>query len=141
MLLDGQVENAAAQLGRWYSFSGEVIHGDGRGHSIGIPTANLKTWPERLLPASGVYITRAWVGDQSYTAVTNVGVRPTFKNQSPAPQVEAHLLDFDQDIYGETLRLEFIEFIRPERRFDSVQSLQDQIRSDAQRAREVVCHA
>jgi riboflavin kinase/FMN adenylyltransferase len=134
----GNISLAAAYLGRFYSVQGIVVPGDGRGRTIGIPTANLEIWHERLLPANGVYATLAQVNGVNYPSVTNVGVRPTFENQSPQPRVETHLLDFKQDLYGMNLNLEFMQYLRPEQRFASVQALIEQIRVDIEHAREVV---
>ena len=139
-LSEGQVDRAAQLLGRRYAFEGPVVHGDGRGRTIGIPTANVQPWEGQLLPRNGVYATWAWVGGLRRPAVTNVGMRPTFENTPPLPRVEALLLDFDQDLYGQTVRLEFIQFLRPEKRFENVQALLDQIREDRQRAEEVLRH-
>lgn len=141
LVAEGSVAAAAQLLGRWYSISGPVVHGDARGRRLGIPTANLQVDSQRLLPLNGVYATRLWADDRPYPAVTNVGVRPTFENQPVAPRVEAHLLDFSSDLYSQTAKLEFIEFIRPEQRFESPQALLEQIQKDTQRAREVLAHA
>lgn len=138
LLKEGAVDQAAQMLGRTYGFEGPVVHGDGRGRSIGIPTANVQAWEGQLLPRNGVYATWASVDGLRRPAVTNVGMRPTFENTPPVPRVEALLLDFDQDLYGKTVRLEFVEFLRPEERFANVQALLDQIGQDKNRAREVL---
>ena len=135
----GQVAQAAQFLSRPYTLTGQVIHGDGRGRGLGIPTANLDLWPERLVPAAGVYACWAWVGAQRLMAVTNVGVRPTF-GEHLAVRIEPFLLDFDQDLYGQTLKLAFIELLRPEQRFASVQALLVQIDQDVTRSREILSH-
>lgn len=140
-LLEGDVAGAAALLGRWYAVTGAVVPGDHRGRSIGIPTANLEVPPQRILPASGVYATWVRRDDQRLPSATNVGVRPTFENQPGLPRVETHLLDFDQDLYGAQLQVEFVERIRPEQRFSSVEALLEQIRLDIARSREVLAHA
>jgi riboflavin kinase/FMN adenylyltransferase len=128
-------------LGHFYSASGTVVHGDSRGRRIGIPTANLDIWPELLTPASGVYATWAVFGDHRLPAVTNIGVRPTFEQQAVASRIETHLLDFDEDLYFHDLTLEFVERLRSEQRFDSIQALIEQIHSDIDRARKVLLHA
>lgn len=140
-LAEGNVKLAARLLGRWYSVAGQIVHGDGRGKGLGIPTANLDFWPERVLPASGVYATWAWLGQQRFISVTNVGLRPTFADQPPRPRVEAHILDFEQDIYGREVRLEFIEYLRPEQRFASAAELVKQIHEDIAHTREVLSNA
>jgi riboflavin kinase/FMN adenylyltransferase len=135
LLAKGDVRRAGEMLGHTYSIPGEVVAGDGRGRTIGIPTANLDIWPERLLPATGVYACWAWVGTTRVPAVTNVGVRPTFTPGETVQHVEAHLLDFKQDLYGRVLRLDFVERLRGEQRFASVDALLDQIKADIHLAR------
>lgn len=137
-LARGDVAKACQLLGRPYQVSGEVIHGDGRGRSLGIPTANLEVWSERAIPKAGVYVCKANVDGSYLGAVTNIGVRPTFENQPASPQVEAHLLDFDADLYGKKVGLEFIERLRDEQRFTNIQALVDQIKEDIERGREIL---
>ena len=127
-LADGNVTEVNACLGRPFHVAGEVVHGDQRGHTIGFPTANLAAWAELLLPANGVYATYAWVGDRRYAAATNVGVRPTVNGRGVT--VEAHLLDFDGDLYGQKLRVEFMHHIRPEKKFNGLPELVAQIQDD-----------
>ena len=134
----GNMPLAASYLGRWYAVEGTVVKGDGRGRTIGVPTANLDVWHERLLPANGIYATFARVNGVNYPSATNVGVRPTFENQSPQPLIEAHLLDFQQDLYGMNLRVEFVRFLRPEERYSSIQALVDQMQLDIQQARDLL---
>jgi riboflavin kinase/FMN adenylyltransferase len=132
----GAVGRATALLGRPHAVRGVVVEGDRRGRTIGFPTANLAVDPEVALPANGVYAARVdWLGDR-YEGVTNVGVRPTFGGL--ALVVETHLLDFDGDLYGETLDVSFIERIRDEQRFDGVDALVGQIRRDVDRARSLL---
>jgi riboflavin kinase / FMN adenylyltransferase len=140
-LREARVSEAARLLGRNYSVTGEVIHGDGRGHSLDIPTANLSIWPQRLLPAFGIYATWAWLGGQRLPSVSNVGIRPMFTSPDDLPRVEAHLLDFDRDIYGQELTLEFVDYHRGEENYSSVDLLLAQIEKDKQWAREVLNHA
>jgi len=138
MLALGNVEEVQRLLGRWYSLSGPVIHGDGRGKNLGIPTANLEVPQERILPAFGIYATWTWLGENRLPSVTNIGIRPTFENISERPQIESHLLDFDKDLYGSSIRLEFVEYLRPEARFESIPALIEQMYVDIQRTREVL---
>lgn len=138
ILLEGDVVRAASLLGRPYSIKGQVVHGDDRGKSLGIPTANLSVWSERTVPKAGVYVCRAMVEDRYWGAVTNIGVRPTFENEPVPPRVEAHLLDFDGDIYGHEISLEFISRLRDEQRFSDIQSLLQQIHTDIDHAREIL---
>src|SRR5450759_5208810 len=138
LISQGNVARAAEYLGRRSAVEGKVVPGDGRGRTIGIPTANLEIWGELLLPARGVYATLAHIGSIEIPSVTNIGIRPTFENQSPQPRVETHLLNFNRDLYGTILQLEFIDFLRPEQRFPSVQALVGQIQTDIKHAREVI---
>jgi riboflavin kinase/FMN adenylyltransferase len=138
VLADGAVEQAALLLGRPHFLEGPVVHGDGRGRTINIPTANLQVPEEKALPANGVYACRAWVEGVAHAAVTNVGVRPTFATGRPDPHVEAHLLDYARDLYGLPVRLEFIARLRGERKFPSVEALIAQIRADIQTARGIL---
>lgn len=135
---NGDLHSANNLLGRPYSVEGCVIHGDGRGKHIGLPTANLDVWHEKLLPGGGVYATFADLGSRRFRAVVNIGNRPTFYEEPFQQTIEAHLLDFDQDIYDQKIRLSFIERIRPEMKFDSAQNLMVQIRQDIQYSREVL---
>jgi riboflavin kinase/FMN adenylyltransferase len=129
----GNVADVAGCLGRPYQISGIIIKGDQRGRTIGFPTANFDYWTEQLLPANGVYATYAWVGETRYRAATNVGVRPTVNGHRVT--VEAHLLDFDGDLYGQTLRLEFINRVRAEKKFAGLDELKAQIDHDVQQIR------
>ena len=138
-ILAGNVAGAAGDLGRPYSITGPVIHGDGRGHTINIPTANIQMPEEKIMPAYGIYACRAWVNGQAHLAATSLGVRPTFYgDRLPAPTIEAHLLDFHQNLYGKNVKLEFIEYLRPEEKYDSVEALVEQIQRDIKRTREIL---
>ncbi len=140
LLAEGRVREAAELLGRNYSVSGPVVHGDGRGHGIGIPTANIATWNQKILPLNGIYACWVHLDGTRIAAATNVGLRPTFPDTPPAPRVEAHLLDFHGDLYGRHLELEFVEFLRPEERFDTIAALVDQIHADIRTTAEVLTH-
>lgn len=133
----GQVEQAAAWLGRGYTVTGEVIHGEKRGRSIGIPTANVSVWSEKVIPANGVYAGWATVGGERYMAMTNIGVRPTFDGQGVT--VEAHLLDFNRDIYGQTMTVSFETRLREEKRFNGIEQLIAQIYADIDAGRAYLC--
>jgi riboflavin kinase / FMN adenylyltransferase len=128
----GDLAATGALLGRAYDVRGTVVHGDGRGRTLGFPTANVQVDRPLLLPL-GVYACRAEIAGEAHGAVVNVGMRPTFG--ATAPTVEAHLLDFAGDIYRERIRLTFVDRIREERKFPSVEALVDQIRDDAAAAR------
>ncbi|MEZ4666812.1 MAG: bifunctional riboflavin kinase/FAD synthetase [Anaerolineae bacterium] len=130
---NGQMEQAKAWLGRPYSVSGEVVHGEKRGRQIGFPTANTAVWDEQVLPANGIYAGWARLGNERFMAMTNVGVRPHFEGKNVT--VEPHLLDFDRDIYGQQLEVFFEKRLRPEAKFDSLQALIDQIGRDVKEGR------
>lgn len=133
-LIDGDVDQARKILGRPYQVTGKVIPGDGRGRTIGIPTANLDIWKEKLLPKSGVYICEAIIHDIRFPAVTNIGFRPTFEKTSPEARLEVHVLDLHQDLYGQDITISFFARLRDEMRFPNVSALIDQIQFDIQRA-------
>lgn len=128
----GDVAAASELLGGPFLFDGEVVHGDKRGRELGIPTANLVPDPALVCPAHGVYA--AWAHGRP--AAVNVGVRPTF-GSGKMLLVEAYLLDFDGDLYGEHLRIGFIERLRGEEHFDSVDDLIAQMQRDVERTREI----
>lgn len=129
----GNLEEVNGCLGRPFTLTGQVVHGEKRGRQLGFPTANLIPPEERLLPGNGVYMTRAFLGNQGYMALVNVGTRPTFNHDSPT--VEAYLLDFSSDIYGATMRLEFLHLLRQEIKFPDAQALVRQMESDEKEAR------
>jgi len=135
LLEDGDVVGAAQYLGRPYSLAGQVVRGDHRGRELGFPTANLKVPSEKILPKSGVYVTCAAWQKQRFSSVTNVGVRPTFQSSPAGQTVEAHLLDFGQELYDEFVELEFVERIRDEKKFESAEALKSQIAEDIKTAR------
>ncbi len=116
-----------------YSIEGTVMRGDQRGRTIGFPTANLCSENE-LLPPHGVYATTTRIRDVVHASVTNVGVRPTVDN-SGRTTVETHIFNFDRDLYGASIRLGFVQRLRDERTFDSLDQLKTQITADCARAR------
>jgi riboflavin kinase / FMN adenylyltransferase len=132
-LADGDLDTAAMLLGRPFAVQGTVSKGDQRGRTIGFPTANIAVEQLHVLPADGVYVCDAEVGGQRYGAVANIGVRPTFDGTQR--KVEAYLLDFVDDIYGETLRLTLRQRLRGEMKFDGIAALVAQITSDVAAAR------
>lgn len=134
LLQAGHVEKANDLLGRPYRLTGTVCPGEHRGRQLGFPTANLAVAPGRLFPQNGIYVCRAFLERGVFDAVTNVGTRPTFDHSDTT--VEAYLLDFDADIYGEALRLDFLTRLRPELRFDSAAALIAQMWLDVETARD-----
>ncbi|HEY7416030.1 MAG TPA: bifunctional riboflavin kinase/FAD synthetase [Ktedonobacteraceae bacterium] len=146
LVQDGNIQEAHQLLGHPVIFSGIVQHGDGRGHLIGFPTANLRPDEHRLLPADGVYAACVHVPDGPesdsnqastvYYGVVNIGIRPTFNKQERL--VEAHLLDTTIDLYGKLITVEFITRLRGEQRFSGIDALKAQIQYDAQQARQIL---
>lgn len=133
----GGVDSAASMLGRPFYLKGTVIHGDAIGRTIGFPTANIHVASGMLVPAFGVYAARVSVGDDEIPAVVNVGVRPTVTSASEL-RIEAHLIDWAGDLYGRTIRVDFIERIRGERKFPSLEALRQAIAADTASARKLV---
>jgi riboflavin kinase / FMN adenylyltransferase len=132
----GEVAAAARFLGAPFHMRGIVADGDKRGRTLGFPTANLVPDPRLVVPDHGIYACRAEVDGGVHLAAVNVGVRPTFKT-GRGLLVEAYLLDFDRDIYGRELRLDFLERLRGERRFDTVDALVEQMGEDVEQTRRI----
>ncbi|MDR0840625.1 MAG: bifunctional riboflavin kinase/FAD synthetase [Christensenellaceae bacterium] len=128
----GDMPAARAMLGRSYCLEGEVLRGRALGRTMGFPTANILPPACLALPAAGVYATRARVGGQSFRAVTNIGKNPTVAGKTLT--VETHLIGFDKEVYGQTLQLEFVQWLRGEVRFGSKQELAEQIAEDTKNA-------
>jgi riboflavin kinase/FMN adenylyltransferase len=128
----GAVDAAARMLGRPYFLAGKIVAGAGRGRTLGFPTANIEAERPVLVPP-GVYACRLVVGDVVHRAVLNAGVRPTF--EETVFTLEAHVLDFAGDLYGRPVRLDFVEHLRPERKFPGIDALKEQIAADLDAAR------
>ena len=137
LIAGGDIERANYFLGHPYIFSGEVTAGHKVGRSLGTPTINLKCPQDLILPANGVYATRVLLDEKTLPAVTNVGVRPTFDDKDELC-METHILDFNGNLYGKHVTIEFYKFIRSEKRFSDPQKLKEQIAKDAELAREIV---
>lgn len=135
LISEGDVSRAAGFLGRPYVLRGEVVEGDRRGRTIGFPTANVRPDPAALVPARGVYAGFVRVGEETYAACTNVGLAPTFDRAES--RVEAHLLDFQGDLYGRVVDVGFVRRIRDEKRFSGVEELKEQIHRDVEEARRI----
>jgi riboflavin kinase/FMN adenylyltransferase len=133
LVSEGRVDEAGALLGHVYAIDGTVMRGDQRGRTIGFPTANICTENE-LLPPHGVYATTTRVRDVVYASVTNIGVRPTV-DDSGRTTIETHVFDFDRDLYGASIRVGFVQRLRDERAFESLEVLRAQIAADCERAR------
>lgn len=139
-LAEGDVREANRQLGREYRLAGEVVQGNQLGRTLGFPTANVALDPDLLVPANGVYVCRAHLGGQDLPAVASIGVRPTIASDQPR-WVEVFLLDFEGDLYGRELGVSFLDRLRPEERFASVDALVDQMHRDVAAARAVLAAA
>ncbi|MGB5186067.1 MAG: bifunctional riboflavin kinase/FAD synthetase [Acidimicrobiia bacterium] len=132
----GNVEGAAAMLGRPYEMEGIVVPGDGRGRQLGVPTANVSFPAVLTVPSEGVYAVRVGIDGSDYRGVANLGVRPTFDGTERV--LEVHVLDHDMDLYGKQLDVGFVRRIREERRFASVDELLTQIRTDIKAAARIL---
>lgn len=131
---NGELEEAGSLLGRPYFLEGLIVKGDGRGKTLGFPTANFVLDKRYILPKNGVYVSKSYYNGMVYHSVTNVGTKPTF-NIENSVCVETNIFDFDQDIYGEELRVEFYQKIREEVKFSSSNELISQIKSDVEYSR------
>ena len=138
-LAGGDVEAAAAMLGRSYEMRGSVVKGDQRGRLLGFPTANVPVASHMALPADAVYAGWYIRPDGSrHMAAINLGRRPTFYEHAETSVLEAHLMDFDGDLYGESARIEFVKLLRSEMRFDGIDALKAQLVRDIETARQVL---
>ena len=138
LISTGNMIEAAKLLGYTYNLSGTVIHGDGRGHRINIPTANIDYPRQKVLPANGIYACWATLGAEKFMAATNVGFNPTFTPDKHIQSIEPHLLDFNRSIYGEEIKLEFVTRLRDELKFTSVEALIEQIQDDIDKTRTIL---
>ena len=132
----GKVEEASMFLGRNFVLEGKVVRGAGRGSGLGFPTANIETEKKMLLPGDGIYATWVDFDNKRYMASTSIGTRPTFDETERT--IEAHLLDFSTDIYGQLIRLEFIKLLRDEEKYDTVDELLVQIAKDVEITRSIM---
>lgn len=139
-IASGDVAHAATLLGHGYIISGTVVHGDGRGRTIGFPTANISLPPSLLLPAYGVYAVRATLDGVQMEGVANLGVRPTVAVDNQTA-LEVHLFDTRQEIYGKKLSVQLVDKLRDEMKFDGLAALTAQIKKDCEMARDVLGNA
>jgi len=135
----GNIVEAARLLGYWPVLEGKVVPGEQRGRKMGFPTANLELPDYILLPSYGVYAAFAEVKGQQYQAIINVGVKPTFGSEKPT--VEAYIFDYHEDLYQQNLQLRLVDKIRPERKFDGLDDLKEQITMDVREARQILQQA
>ena len=137
-LKKGDLSTANTLLGYPYTIEGTVVHGDGRGKHIGIPTANLSVWEKKLLPAEGVYAAFALINRSRFPTVVSIGFRPTFYEIPEQQTIEAHIFNFSDQIYGMQIKLQFISRLRQEKKYESVNELMEQIRKDISDAEEAL---
>jgi riboflavin kinase/FMN adenylyltransferase len=131
----GDLSTVYALLGRNYYLRGIVHHGDARGRSIGVPTANMTPTVD-FVPRRGVYITQTHLKGKSYQSITNIGINPTFHSENePSIKTETHLFDFNEDIYGQEIQVDLLQFVRDEKKFSGVQELLTQIHADIAQAK------
>lgn len=132
LLKEGKVNRVRRYLGRPYGVEGQIEHGSQRGHEIGFPTANLKP-RNRVIPKFGVYVTATLIDGKWRRSITNIGVRPTFENAAE-PSIETYIFDFDNNLYGDVLRIRFLHRLRDEKKFSGIEELKAQIEKDTSRA-------
>lgn len=136
-VVKGDMEKVCRMLGRRYCVGGEVVHGKALGRTIQMPTINIIPAKEKLLPPSGVYATVTLIDGREYPGVTNIGVKPTVTDEKVVG-VETHLFDFDENVYGKFVVTELVSYIRPEKRFASVEDMLTQIKADCVYAKDVL---
>lgn len=132
-LIAGEVKRVELQMGRSFALTGKVVKGAGRGKSLGFPTANIEPSQELAIPGDGIYATWANISGQRYMAATSIGKRPTFGQNGHT--IEAFILDYDRNLYNKHIRLEFVCRLREERKFNSVDALKEQMKTDVTRTR------
>ena len=128
LIKTGNINKGNKLLGRYYTITGTVIEGKNRGSKIGYPTANIKLDYNYVLPKTGVYKTITLLGDKKYLSLTSIGYNPTFKEKKL--KIENHILNFNDNIYGKSIKVKFIEFIRDDIKFDTAKELIKQIKRD-----------
>ncbi|MFZ5518457.1 MAG: bifunctional riboflavin kinase/FAD synthetase [Candidatus Zhuqueibacterota bacterium] len=137
LILNGDIETAAQYMGRNYQISGKVIHGEGRGRTMRVPTANILPWSEeKLIPKSGIYAAWAYLGQRKLRGVLYIGTRPTFSNHQVS--IEMYIFDFDEDIYGESITIELKNRIRDDLKFEGAEKLIAQIELDKKQTLELL---
>ena len=135
-LAEGNVGDVASKLGRNFEISGTVVAGEKLGRTLGFPTANIEVGPKMAVPGNGIYATLAYVDGEPHIAATSIGTRPTFDGKGRT--IEAFLLEFDRNLYNKQLRLEFVQRLRDELKFDSVDALLEQMELDVEQTRELL---
>ena len=135
-LADGDIATANRLLGREFTFSGEIIHGNELGRTVGMPTINIAIPRAYTVPKFGVYASRTQIGDRTMDSITNIGVKPTVGADTPL--YETYLFDFDEDVYGQTATVSLYGFIRPERKFENLDRVRTQVQADIHTAKAVL---
>ena len=128
-------------LGYPFFIDGKVVHGDGRGKHIGLPTANVFPWSKKMIPSPGVYAAFTEIDAVMHLSVVNIGHRPTFYDADAIQTIETHIFDFSVEIYDKQIGIHFIDKLRPERKFDNMDALMDQIKYDIIKAKEILSDA
>ena len=134
-IICGNMEKANELLGYQYFVYGEIVHGNHIGTKMKMPTINIMPTSDKLLPPNGVYISQVEIDGTVYKGITNIGLKPTIIEEEKRIGVETHILNFTGDVYGEIARVDFLKFVRPEKKFDSLEQLSAQIMSDIDRAK------
>lgn len=137
-LENGDIALTEQLLGRYFKLTGTVVGGDQRGRTIGFPTANILLNDEFIVPALGVYAVNVYWNNQKYKGVLNFGMKPTFNKTKIVPVMEVHIIDFEHQIYGDQLTVEWVHYIRSEMRFNGINELVDQINKDKQLAKQIL---
>jgi len=139
-LADGDMKRVVSLIGRSFSLQGRVTTGVGRGSELGFPTINLEVDPKQILPADGVYVTLTYIDGRAYQSVTNIGKRPTFGDNERT--IETYILNYHGNLYGRELKIDIVERLRGEKRFDTVEELKKQITEDVKQGRAILdCRA
>ncbi len=136
VLIKGDLKRVHNLMGRYFSLSGRVISGAGRGVELGFPTANLEIAPEQVLPPDGVYATWVYIGDKACQSMTNIGKNPTFGDSERT--IEVYVLDYEGNLYGDELKIDLVERLRDEVQFDTVEELKKQIKEDVKQGRAIL---
>ena len=134
-IISGNIKKANELLGYDYFVYGEIVHGNHIGTKMKMPTINIHPTSDKLLPPNGVYVSKVLIDGVTYNGITNIGVKPTIKESKKRLGVETHIFDFHGDVYGETARVDFLDFVRPEKKFSSLDELTRQISEDIQNAK------
>lgn len=138
LLAEGKIKEASNLLGRPFSFEGKVVDGDKRGRLLGYPTANIETEEKYLLPRQGIYAVRVHLRGKVYYGMANLGLVPTFIKDMKEPKVEVYIFDFNQDVYGEIIKIDWLEFIRNEEKYSGAEEMKAQLVDDEIAVRKVL---